>query len=131
MGAITTTAEKLTEANIVTNMSLTTESMRDPADDTGESELYRAVLRLDIERDAFDITAMGPPTDDLISRASINCRFNETEAIEIRPLTSDGTVYEFKLISQTFTPKNQRGSKFFNLAQGYISVTPWKALSWG
>ena len=50
MGVITTTAVSLTEPNIVTNMSLTTESRTDPDDATKEQS--RAVFRLDVERDA-------------------------------------------------------------------------------
>jgi len=128
MSAITYAATTLTESNMVTNMALTTESRTDPADEN--SEQYRAVLRLDIERDAFDITALGQPTDELISRASILCRFNELGQIELFPLTSGGTLYEFKLIGQTFTPKGPRGSRLFNLSQSYVSVTPWSSLSW-
>ena len=131
MSAITTTATTLTEPNIVVGLSLDTESKVDEED--SDIELYRAVMRLEIERDAFDITSIGQPTDELISRASINCRFNDTDAIELLPLKGSltGTTYEFKLISQTFTPKNERGSKFFTLRQTYTSVTPWETLSWG
>ena len=127
MSAITIAATYLTEANLVRSMSLTTESKTL----SNGTEQYRAVMRLTVERDAKDITAVGQPTEELVSRANILCRFNESEPIEIFPLTASGTLYEFKLIGQHFTPKNGRGSQFFNLVQEYTSVTPWATLSWG
>jgi len=131
MAVITYTAQKLTEPNIVREFSVTTESQKDPTDSTGQRDQYRAICRLVVERDTFDLSSFSQPTDSLVGRASIPCRFNETEEIEIFPIAqSDGTQKSFKLIGQHFVPKNERGSKFFTAVQEYVSVSDWRTLEW-
>lgn len=130
MSVITSTAEKLTDPNMLISARLWTETQKDPND--LEAEQYRAVFQIVIERDAFNMVAFSQPTDELVSRENLPVRFNETTSINLLPLKSStgSDTYPFKLVEQGFAPKGQRGSQFVNLTQTYTSTSPWLTLEW-
>lgn len=129
MSFITVTATKATAPPLlVTQITLTTETQPDPSDATKEQS--RAVYRVNTTYDVNDITVFSQPTDELLAASDLDVAFNESDVVNILPLKSGGTTYPFKLLSQSFTSKDARGSAFFTLDQEWVSVSEWVALTW-
>ena len=129
MSFITIEATKVTAPPLlVTQITLTTETQPDPSDPTLEQS--RAVYRVNTTFDVNDITSFSQPTDSLLAASSLDVAFNEAAALTILPLISDEITYPFKLLTQTFTQKDARGSAFFTADQEWVSVSEWVALTW-
>jgi len=127
MSFINIGAEETTTPFLVTSMSLTNESR---ATDDPDVEEYRAIFRVNLEVDAKKINFISQPTNTIVALDTLPVGFNDGDQVTIYALIVDEVTYPFKLLTQGFTQKNQRGSKFFNVTQEWVSVSPWGELIW-
>lgn len=129
MSLVVITAEKTNDAVLV-SYDLSTESRF--KDDSTTEEEYRAVLRVVVSQEAQNVSDVSPPTDEIYETSLLNVRFNRDSLVTLYPLDSptEGGSYTFKLINQSFTPYEAKGSTFFSGVKEYVSVTPWGDLAW-
>ena len=126
MSVVVITSEKNNDP-VVDLYQLSTESK---TLDGGDEE-SRAVLRVVISQEALNVTDVSQPVDTLESELSLTARFNQSTSVQILPLKDafDDT-YPFKLVDQSYTPYESKGSRMFRGTKEWVSVTPWVSLTW-
>ncbi len=122
MSNITLTAAQTADA-MLASMELNTETKTL----ANGSEQYRAIFRVTVTQDAYNVSDVGSPTADITTAASLSVRFNNTDLIEIEPLSD---FEPFNLVGQHYTPMETKGSKFFRGTKEWVSVGQWTGLDW-
>jgi len=130
MSTVKITADKRSDAVLV-GYELSTESRFKSGSTTEEQ--YRGVLRVTIQQEAQNVSNVEQPNDSIKNETSLSVRFNRDSLVTLYPLKSavfPNASHPFRLINQSYTPYESKGSTFFSGIKEYVSVTGWTDLSW-
>jgi hypothetical protein len=96
-------------------------------------EETRTILRVTLEIDLFNVTDLGQIENSPAVQTTAIAYFNQNIPIILYPIKdkdTPGTIYQFRVVGQSLTPMEVRGSKFMRLTNDLVSVSGWTDIDW-